>query len=76
MGNFIINLIKKYKVFSSGDFYKFMPIFIYPSCRHIPTCSDYTIEAINKFGPVKGLGLGLIRFVKCNPLSKKIIDPV
>ena len=48
-----------------------------PSCRFIPTCSNYAYEAINKYGAVKGGWLALRRLLRCNPFYKgDIYDPV
>ena len=38
-----------------------------PSCRFTPTCSNYAIEAINKYGPIKGFWLSIKRISKCHP---------
>lgn len=46
------------------------------SCKYYPTCSQYAIEAIEKYGPAKGFYLGLKRFLRCNPFSKGGFDPV
>jgi len=46
------------------------------SCRFIPTCSDYTLQSIKKHGLLKGMALGLWRFLRCNPFSKGGYDPV
>ena len=40
-------------------------------CRFLPTCSDYTIEAIKIHGPFHGIFLGIKRIFTCHPLSKK-----
>lgn len=40
------------------------------SCRFVPTCSEYTYQAISKYGIIKGSYLGLQRIVKCNPWNK------
>ncbi len=45
-------------------------------CRYIPTCSNYTISALNKYGIFKGSWLGLKRIVSCNPLGGKGYDPL
>jgi putative membrane protein insertion efficiency factor len=45
-------------------------------CRFVPTCSEYTYEAVNKYGVLKGLFLGLKRVLKCNRFSKGGIDLV
>jgi hypothetical protein len=46
------------------------------SCRHVPTCSQYTIEAIKIWGPFKGSWLGLKRLSKCHPWGTHGYDPV
>lgn len=45
-------------------------------CIHQPTCSNYTIGALEEFGCVKGIYLGIKRILKCNPLGKGGYDPV
>lgn len=47
-----------------------------PSCRFIPTCSQYGIEAIERFGALKGGLLTLWRILRCNPFCKGGYDPV
>lgn len=46
------------------------------SCRHIPTCSAYTVEAIQVHGIFKGLWLGVKRLSKCHPWGTHGFDPV
>ena len=45
-------------------------------CKYYPTCSEYTKQAIEKYGAVKGSILGIIRIIKCNPFSKGGYDPL
>ena len=45
-------------------------------CRFYPSCSEYTLCAIKRFGVINGLILGVIRFFKCNPLFDGGYDPV
>ncbi|MFA6368823.1 MAG: membrane protein insertion efficiency factor YidD [Candidatus Shapirobacteria bacterium] len=45
-------------------------------CRFVPSCSEYSYEAVKKYGVTKGLFLGLKRVLKCNPWSKGGIDLV
>ena len=46
-------------------------------CRFVPTCSNYFIEAVTKYGAVKGTLLGLRRISRCHPFSRKSgYDPV
>jgi len=47
-----------------------------PTCRFYPTCSHYGLEAINRFGPLKGSWLALIRILKCHPVHPGGIDLV
>ena len=47
-----------------------------PSCKYIPTCSEYGLEAIEKYGAVKGSILAIWRICRCNPFSKGGFDPV
>jgi putative membrane protein insertion efficiency factor len=45
-------------------------------CRFYPSCSQYTIEAVEKFGPMKGILLGVRRLSRCHPFCEGGIDPV
>lgn len=65
--NIAIRAIKIYQYFSA---------YTQKSCRYYPTCSEYTIEYINKYGTVKGIIAGLGRILRCNPLFKGGYDPV
>ena len=47
-----------------------------PHCKYIPTCSQYGLEAIERFGALKGTALTLWRVLRCNPFSKGGYDPV
>lgn len=45
-------------------------------CKFYPTCSEYTKQAINKYGVLKGIMIGIVRILKCNPFSKGGYDPL
>ena len=47
-----------------------------PRCRYIPTCSQYALEAVEKYGAVKGSFLAAKRILRCNPFHKGGYDPV
>jgi uncharacterized protein len=47
-----------------------------PSCRFLPTCSEYAVEAVKQRGIVVGGGLALWRILRCNPLFRGGYDPV
>jgi len=55
--------------------YCFSP-FIGPSCRHLPTCSDYAEEAIRRHGLLKGGWLAVVRLGRCHPWGSSGYDPV
>lgn len=59
---------------------KFYQYFISPyfpaACRYTPTCSAYSIEALRRHGPIKGLWLSLKRILSCNPWGRHGYDPV
>ena len=63
-----IGLIKVYQLVIS-------PL-IGPSCRYTPTCSQYGIEALRKYGLIKGLWLTIKRIARCNPWVGHGHDPV
>ena len=65
---FVVGLIVAYKKWIS-------PLFG-PSCRFIPSCSTYGIEAVTKHGPWKGSWLTLKRLSKCHPFTPCGCDPV
>ena len=47
-----------------------------PSCRYTPTCSQYMVEAVQKYGIFKGTWLGIKRIARCNPWGGSGYDPV
>ena len=47
-----------------------------PCCKYIPTFSNYALQAIERFGVVKGLALAIFRVLRCNPFSRGGYDPV
>ena len=47
-----------------------------PCCRYTPTCSQYALEAIEKYGALKGGWMAFRRILRCNPFHKGGYDPV
>lgn len=61
-------LIRLYQRFIS-------PMKVIPSCRFYPTCSEYTLQAIEKYG-LKGIWLGFKRIIRCHPFNPGGYDPL
>jgi len=71
MKKIIINIIKFYK--------KYISIYFEKSgikCKFFPTCSEYSIQAFQKYGVIKASFLSIKRIFKCNPFSKGGYDPL
>lgn len=67
----------KYLFMALVKFYrKFISPLKSPKCKYYPTCSRYALDAIEKFGAVRGSALAVWRILRCNPWSKGGIDPV
>lgn len=47
-----------------------------PKCRYTPTCSNYAVEALKKYGPLKGSWLSIKRIARCHPWGGQGYDPV
>jgi putative membrane protein insertion efficiency factor len=68
MAELALRLIRLYQLTLS----QVMP----PSCRFTPTCSQYTYEAVSKYGFLKGVGMGVRRLARCHPFNPGGYDPV
>jgi uncharacterized protein len=69
MKKLLIAMVRFYRKFLS-------PMKKYPTCIYTPTCSQYAIEAIEKYGALKGSYLTTKRILRCNPFAKGGYDPV
>ena len=67
MDKFLIKLINMYQKTPTRAHY---------SCVFIPTCSEYTKEAIIKYGSIKGIFKGFLRILRCHPWQKNHFDPL
>lgn len=64
----ILDFLKLYKTYVSP----FLP----PSCRFTPTCSEYAMQAVEKYGAVRGTWMGFKRILRCQPFCEGGHDPV
>jgi len=68
MRTVVVGLLRGYKRYVSP---------LLPSaCRFHPTCSEYMLEAVNRYGVLRGVGLGLKRLLRCHPFCEGGFDPV
>ena len=67
MKNITIYLIKLYQK---------TPFHSHSYCRFYPSCSNYMIDAVNEYGFIKGVFLGIKRILRCNPFGKTGYDPL
>ncbi len=68
MNKFLIRLVRFYQ--------RHISTHTRPSCRFVPTCSEYAVTALQRYGAMKGLRMAIWRILRCNPLSKGGYDPV
>ncbi|MBN1298889.1 MAG: membrane protein insertion efficiency factor YidD [Actinobacteria bacterium] len=67
--------MKKALIFIIKIYKKFISPMLPKSCRFYPTCSEYAIDAINKYGVLKGSIKSIYRILRCNPFNKGGYDP-
>lgn len=70
------NIIAKFLIGLIWIYKRMISPWLMPACRYTPTCSEYAIEAINKYGPLKGGWLAIKRISSCHPWGGHGHDPV
>ena len=68
MKKLILSALRGYK--------RYISPYLPRSCRFYPTCSEYCHDAVELYGPVKGIALGVWRLLRCNPFCRGGYDPV
>ena len=68
MKHILIALVKFYR--------KYISPLTPPTCRYVPTCSQYAVTAVERYGAWKGGWMALRRILRCNPFSRGGYDPV
>jgi len=77
MKKFILKSIRFYQKYLSPDTGILKTLWLTDgACRFTPTCSEYMYQAIDRYGIILGLWLGLKRIIRCHPWSKGGYDPV
>src|SRR6266853_6291622 len=64
----LLTLLRGYKAMLSP--------FLLPACRYVPTCSDYAVEAIERYGAFRGSAIAMWRLLRCHPFVRGGYDPV
>ncbi|HEX4785378.1 MAG TPA: membrane protein insertion efficiency factor YidD [Candidatus Sulfotelmatobacter sp.] len=65
---FVLRLLRAYK-------WAVSPLFL-PACRYVPTCSEYAMEAVERYGGFRGGLMAVLRLLRCNPFARGGYDPV
>ncbi len=65
---FVLSLLRGYK-------WAISPLFL-PACRYVPTCSEYAMEAVDRYGVLRGGWMATRRVLRCHPFVKGGYDPV
>ena len=72
----VLSLIRLYQRTLSPDHGWFSGMHPYGHCRFSPSCSEYSRQAVERKGLIKGVGLAIWRVLRCNPWNQGGIDPV
>ena len=68
--------MKKLLIWLINGYQKYISVWLDKRCKYYPTCSEYTKQAIQKYGVGRGTTKGLARILKCNPFAKGGYDPL
>jgi putative membrane protein insertion efficiency factor len=71
-----VNKLKHILIFLIKIYRKYISPLLGPSCRFVPTCSQYALEAVEKYGFFKGGYLSIKRILKCHPFHPGGYDPL
>ncbi|NOT76535.1 MAG: membrane protein insertion efficiency factor YidD [Cyclobacteriaceae bacterium] len=69
-------MLKKIFIFPIRVYQATLSPLLGSGCRHVPSCSQYTVEAIQEWGVIKGIWMGSKRIARCHPWGTSGFDPV
>lgn len=69
-------MFKRFCLAAIRGYQRYISLLLPDACIYIPTCSQYAVEAIEKYGVVKGCWLGVRRILRCHPFHAGGYDPV
>jgi uncharacterized protein len=64
----VLKMLRAYK-------WAISPLFL-PACRYVPTCSEYAMEAVERYGALRGGFMAIMRLLRCHPFARGGYDPV
>jgi len=76
LGRFIVGIPKNIALGCITIYRRMISPLFPPSCRYVPSCSEYALEALRRYGFVKGLRLSVKRVLRCHPWHPGGYDPV
>ena len=68
--------MKIFALWLLGCYKRWISPLLPPSCRYVPTCSEYAMEAVERYGVLRGGGMAVWRVLRCHPFAKGGLDPV
>ena len=68
--------MRKVVIATLGFYKRFLSPLLPSACRYRPTCSEYMIEAVDKYGVWRGVWMGTLRLLRCHPFHEGGFDPV
>jgi len=68
--------MRKVVIATLGFYKRFLSPMLPSACRYSPTCSEYMIEAVDKYGVLRGIWMGMLRLLRCHPFHEGGFDPV
>jgi uncharacterized protein len=68
--------MRKVVIAALSCYKRFLSPFVPAACRYRPTCSEYMLEAVEKYGVLRGVWMGTLRLLRCHPFHQGGFDPV